>query len=627
LALSLLRIHRRERKAPKNNAVYIQYRKSRTLLHAFVAVWLAGATLCQAQVTLTVTPPVVSNTYTGLITLNITGLTNGQQVTVQTFLDLNGNGVVDPGEPMLDAFKITDGKAMIIGGVTNVSVPFDSNPAPGAITTTLSFAPPLENIVGQKIYRVVSTPPGAFPPARALLNVTNAPLGQSVTGLVSSNGVAPLPNAVVVALTPTDQKYVGSTVADGTGHYLLTLPVGAYLLLPALPGYYTDQNLSPTVTLTTGASSTNNLTLTNGTVAISGQVYDSVSSNALMGVFLQAQSGSLFGVTFTDTNGNYTAAANTNNWKMKLTSDRLGRRAYLAPQGNALTVNATLGSVTNANMALYKGNALFYGQLTISGVPVPNFPIEANDNNQILSSKSFTDLNGNYGVAALMDTNVLGTSNASWYCSANPSDASAPGLTNYIYSSSTNVTLATNQAMLQNFIGLPITATISGRLVNNSGVAVSHVGVGAGATIAGNQFTAAYVDTDANGNFSFGAASGQWYLNANCCGSDGLSNAGYFDPASFHLVTIPPTNAVMNIVVYPVGSPVLTQPEWLGPGEFGFNLSGSAGNNYAVQATTNLGSTNWTTITTVSNLSGNGIFIIDFGATTPLRFYRAVQLP
>ena len=44
---------------------------------------------------------------------------------------------------------------MIIDGITNINVPFDSNSATGAITTTLNFAPPmvLENIVGQKVYR------------------------------------------------------------------------------------------------------------------------------------------------------------------------------------------------------------------------------------------------------------------------------------------------------------------------------------------------------------------------------------------------------------------------------------------------------------------------------------------
>src|ERR1700722_19717056 len=94
---------------------------------------------CSAQVAVTVTPSAISNTYSGFITLNITGLTTGQQVKVQTYLDLNGNGVVDANDPLVDVFSIADGGVTLIGGVTNISVPYDTNPAAGTITTALSF--------------------------------------------------------------------------------------------------------------------------------------------------------------------------------------------------------------------------------------------------------------------------------------------------------------------------------------------------------------------------------------------------------------------------------------------------------------------------------------------------------
>ncbi|MGA9450643.1 MAG: carboxypeptidase regulatory-like domain-containing protein [Verrucomicrobiia bacterium] len=589
--------------------------------------WFGGEVAAPAQVTLSVSPSVISNTYPGFITLNITGLTNGEQVTVQTYLDLNSNGVVDADEPMMDEFKITDGGASVIGGVTNISVPFDSNSATGAITTSLSFAPPLENIVGQKIYRVVSSPAGAFAPVTAVLEVTNAATGQSVSGMVYSNGVVPLPNAVVVALTATNQNYVASAVADSSGHYFLTLNPGAYLLLPALPGYYTDQSLLPQVTLNNGMSATNNLVLTSGTVAISGQVYNPSNSNVTLGgVFLQLQSGYLFEVAFTDTNGDYTAYATSNNWKISLTSERLARRGYVAPQNSALQVNATLGDVTNASIALYKGNALFYGQLTISNMPVPNITIECNDSNQLFSGKSYTDTNGNYAVAALVDTNVLGP-NITWFCSPNTGNEIETVLFNYIVNQTQNVTLTNGQAFLQNFSALPVTATISGRLVNNLGVPLSGISVGASATINSDQYGTAYVDTDTNGDYSFGAASGQWYVDVNCCGSHGLDSQGYYDPIGLHAVTIPPTNAIVNITAYPVGTPFLSQAEQISPTQFGFNLSGSSGNNYTVQASTNLASTNWFTLTIISNLPGNAVFIQDNEATNSQRFYRAFLGP
>ena len=137
-------------------------------------------------------------------------------------------GRLIPGEPMMDAFKITDGGAMIIGGITNINVPFDSNSATGAITTTLNFAPPmiLENVVGQKIYRLVS-PGGNFSSVTATLLVTNAVTAQTLSGTVYSNGVTPLPNAVVVVLPPNGNGYTGAVVADSNGHYLINVNPGS----------------------------------------------------------------------------------------------------------------------------------------------------------------------------------------------------------------------------------------------------------------------------------------------------------------------------------------------------------------------------------------------------------------
>ncbi len=576
--------------------------------------------------TLTVTPSAVSNSYTGFITLNIGGLTNGQQVKVQTYLDLNSNGVVEANDPLVDVFNITDGGAAVIGGITNVSVPYDSNPASGAITTSLSFALPLESIVGQRIYRVLSNPSGAFTPVTAVLNITNAAVGQSVSGIVYSNGVIPMPGAMVAALTLTNQNYVSGVIADASGHYFLTLNPGTYVILPVLPGFYTDQNLSPVVTLTNGMSVTNDLSLTNGTISISGSVYDEGNSNTLGGVFLQAQSSSLFAVTFSDTNGNYTFGATSNNWKIKLSDERLGRRAYLTLQGTALLAAAGSGNVTNANIGLYRGNALFYGQVTISGTPVPNVPVGCNDAVPIFSGKGYTDANGNYGVVALVDTNVLDPSDA-WSCAPDTGDSIYSTLNNYIFNQVDNVSFTNNQSYLQNFTGLPVTATISGQVVNNLGIPISGLSVGANTTIDGNNYTTAYVNTDTNGDFSFGATSGQWYVAPDCCGNDGLSSIGYYALSNYYTVNIPPNNPVVNIVIYPANIPILGQPGKVTPSQFNLNLYGASGYNYTVQTSTNLATSNWSTLTIVSNFPSSPYLIQDFQATNSARFYRAFQGP
>src|SRR6266851_2052075 len=92
-----------------------------------------------ATVGFTVTPSAVSNTYTGTITLQVTGLTNTETVVVQKFLDQNTNGVIGGADTLVQQFTLQDGVNSVIGGVTNRNVPGDLNSATGAITAVLNF--------------------------------------------------------------------------------------------------------------------------------------------------------------------------------------------------------------------------------------------------------------------------------------------------------------------------------------------------------------------------------------------------------------------------------------------------------------------------------------------------------
>jgi hypothetical protein len=285
-------------------------------IHLLFVALFGGLLLPTASAaTFSVSPPAISNMYSGVITLDIGGLATGEPVGVQRYLDMNANGVLDVGEPLVDGFRVTDGGANIIGGVTNINVPFDRNAATGAITTTLNMGTPqpLQNTVGAYIFRVFS-PTNNFSPTNATFVITNATYPQSVSGTVFSNGVAPLAGAVVVVLQQPSSgdegegEYVSGAVADATGHYQLNLNPGNYVLLPAMPGYFTDQSLAAMVVLTNGMAATNDLYLTNYTATISGNVHDSGSSSPLGGVMLLLEgSGNLFAITLTHTNGNYTA--------------------------------------------------------------------------------------------------------------------------------------------------------------------------------------------------------------------------------------------------------------------------------------------------------------------------------
>ena len=577
---------------------------SRFVIITFAA--LTASVISAGAVGLTLSPSATSNTYSGVLTVQITGLTNGEPVLVEKYLDSNGNGVIDLAEPLIDSFTIRDGGVSVIGGVTNLNVPFDSNPASGAITTTLSLAAAIEMVVAKHMFRFVS-PYGNFTPQTNSFTVTNAAFAQSVSGTVSV-GLAPVPYAIVVVLSQPNFNFVTAVFADGSGHYSVKLAPGSYGLMPVLPNYYTDQSHAGMVTLASGQTATADLFLTNGSPSytISGQVADATNGAPLAGVFMQFESGDLFAIAFTDANGNYSAALSPSFWRVKLESNRLARRAYVTAQTQ---VDATAGSVAGVSLPLPKANALFYGRITDNAsVPFGNIDFHAQDSVQQFKSDGYSDASGNYAVAVL-------ASGGSW--SDSPSTSENPTLYNYIVNSFGDTAISAGQAIRQDFIATRATAQISGRLQDNAGNAVAGIGIGGNATIAGTLFNI-YSTTDSSGNYAMPAAAGNWSLWVNCCGNEGLDSRGLFDPFN-HNVPVPPTNAVLNITVYPTGTPFLTQPMRFSPTQFGFNLNGSPGSNYTVKASTDL--VNWTNLFSV-NLSSNSMFLQDTQATAIRKFYK-----
>jgi hypothetical protein len=586
-----------------------------TLLLFTLALVLPGSV--KAIPALSVSPSVISNTYSGLITLNITGLTNTEQVTIQRWFDGNANGAVDAGEWLADSFNITDGGAMVINGVTNLNVPFDRNATGGAITTTLNCTPGMviETMVGHFVFQMAS-PTGNFVPVQAAFTVTNAALNQSVSGIIYSNGV-PVPYAVVVAQDLQQNNPTGSAMADASGHYFLTLAPGNYGLIGSAPNCYFNQNAAPMVTLTNGVAATNDLFLTNGTVTLSGRIYNSANSNAIGGLLLQLQSGPFFGIAFTDANGNYSAAVTPSFWKIKASKERLARRAYVYPNAT-FQVDTTAGNASNADLALPKGNALFYGRITdSSNNPFANIKVDASTGDSVPNSydaKGYSDLNGYYTVVALADgTNY-------WGCSVN--DAQNVIIAHYVLNTFNNLIISSNQTILQNFIALPAIGTISGHVQNNSGNPVTGVGLYGNANISGNNYQTQDAVTDNLGNYSLQVAAGQWsvqFLNGGF--QDTLDAHGYVDPTMPHIVNVPPTNAVLNMTVYPIGTPFITMPQRFGTTQFGFNLNGAMNVSYTVQYSTNLASTNWANL--FSLILTNSVFpVLDSQATNSPRFYR-----
>jgi len=188
----------------------------------------------RAAVSFSVTPSAVSNTYSGTLTLQVGGLTNGETVVVQEFLDANTNGVIDSGDWLVQQFQLTDGLASVIGGIVNSNVPGDTTPTNAAITAQMSFltSGPALAMGARYLYKLSSPVDHFTPPLTTPFDVTNVPYSQSITGNVVCSGTN-VPNAVVMVFSGVafESTPIGGAVANNAGGYRIPLPPGTYNLM------------------------------------------------------------------------------------------------------------------------------------------------------------------------------------------------------------------------------------------------------------------------------------------------------------------------------------------------------------------------------------------------------------
>ena len=541
----------------------------------------------------TITPNAVSNTYTGVITLQVTGLTSGDTVVVQKFLDADANGMVDGGDMMMQQFNLTDGQAgMVIGTVTNSNVPGDTDGAVnGQITAKWNFANGdfVQNLVGNYLYKF-SSPAGHFPPQTNNFSVTNFPFAQMFTGnVVSNSSGTTLSNAIIVLFPPPRSGHnglgqpLGGTVANKAGAYSLMAPAGTYTLVAFATNYVFNIKKAPVVTLGSSQIISTNLTLTNTTTTLTGKFVDAANNTiGLPGVFLPVESiNNLLSITFTDTNGNFTAHVTPGGWNVGSDDSGLIVHGYVG-SNNGTNVN----NGANVLVPFPKASALFYGSVKDNtGRPMAALDVNAYDSNSNLySMDGYTDTNGNYVVGVLGGLGL----NDTWQISI----GSDSGPANYVFSQpqldqngSTNISVG--QALLVNFTAIFATNTISGNVKDSNGNNIAGVGVATSANINNTNYQT-YVDTDSNGNYSLNVTNGLWNVSLNCNGgSDSLSQLGNYACPNNVYVNIASNNAVTNFVVQSCGGISISPASPLPFGEVGVFY------NQSIQASDCSGIYNW----------------------------------
>jgi len=538
---------------------------------ALLSLALCFCQTAQAVVTFTITPSAVSNTFGGTIALSVSGLISGDAVVIQDYLDANTNDVIDGGDILWQQFNLTDGQQSIFhngaAAVTNFNVPGDTDgTANGTIVAKYVFqAGSPQAIAGKYAFRLYS-PAGHFTPITNLFVVTNFPYAQSFTGNVVSNGTSTtLTNAIVLLfdVSSGNLHVVGGAVANNAGSYTIKAPPGTYTLAAIKSNFVASTTVAANLVLGGGATVTTNVNLLSTTQSISGRVVDANNSSLGIAGFLvpvQTQNG-LLSVTFTDTNGNFTARVNANQWKVEGNEEGLMTYGYLALQ-NSTTVDTSTGSVSGVTIAVPKATAIFYGTAKdtlnhpLAGISLNS---QQQDNNYQYQSEGITDANGNYVAGALAGDWSTGVNSDS-----NP--------TNYDFSQGNNATLTNGQAYQQNFTAILATNHITGHVQDNNSNPIGGVAVSANATISSVNFQA-QVDTDTSGNYSLNVANGSWSVNVNCNGGDdsldGILGSGNYACPNQQNVVIANNNQAANFTVQVCGGVEITTTSPLPDGQAG----------------------------------------------------------
>ncbi len=461
----------------------------------------------QAAVGLTLTPSTVSNTYSGPISLQITGLTNGETVLLERAIDANANGSVDAGELLVQSFRVTDGRVTSFGGVRDMNIAGDEDgTANGQINAVIYLSAAPEFGRGASSYTIrLSSPTSRFSSVTQPFTVTQTAYAQRITGTVTSGG-APVTNAAVALLIPVgdDIQFIAATFTDSAGNYSLNAAAGGgYLVLAAKPGYVSDLTAAPMVTLNSGQVLTTNLTLIASTRTISGNVSDGATGNGIAGLqlFLQSDNNTLT-FAFTDANGNFTAPVVSDRWKIDISDFSLSQIGYLRPQ-NKPRIDATTGNISGVSIPLARETALIYGHLRNStNAPLAGISFSCNDGNNQFQANATTDANGYYSV---------GVTAGSWYVGA---DNRNPALAGYLVQG-TNVTVSADQAIQVNFIALRATAHLLGRVTDPGGLPISDLTILA-FTQSGGSSSAT---TAPDGSFDLGVFGGNWTVQLETSGA------------------------------------------------------------------------------------------------------------
>ncbi|HUR46846.1 MAG TPA: putative Ig domain-containing protein [Candidatus Saccharimonadales bacterium] len=311
-----------------------------------------SAPSAEAAVTLVVNPASVAWNTPNPVSLNVASLANHQPILVEEFSDLNGNGSLDAGDPLILSFQVQDGEVPLFGGVRDSNRPGDEDGATnGQVRVDLVFGnlPERNRAIGNYLFRVSSTN-NSFAPISQAFTVSQAGFAQSISGKVL-NGATPVPSAFVgLLVAENDGDFVAGSATDAVGNFSINVPPGDYMLIALKPGYVCNFSTAPIVNVASGINSTQNVSVLPATRTISGAVIDATSSNGIPGVqlFVQSQDGQV-ALGFTDQAGTFSVPVTAGLWQLQPSETTT---ALLGYNKRKASVDTTTGDVSGVLMPL-----------------------------------------------------------------------------------------------------------------------------------------------------------------------------------------------------------------------------------------------------------------------------------
>jgi hypothetical protein len=527
--------------------------------------------------TFVISPSTVPNLSLGAISLQIGGLTNGESVLIERFLDSNGNGVIDAGEPLVQSFTLTDGRVASIGGVRNRNIPGDDDLlSNGQISSALNFqaGPEFSRGSSTQLLRM-SSPTGRFSPVQQTLTVTQSVLAQQITGTVSSGGIGvPFAPVGLLMQVGTDNEFISATIADSAGNFVLYVTNGTYQVIGFKHGYIGNFSTSPLVTIA-GANTNVLVPLSAASLNLSGNVTDADTSLGLSGFQFFATSGNNdYTAFFSDAQGNFSIPINTGKWKIEPSDFSALLGGYFRLQTKPSVSIGTV-DVTGMNVPLTKGTAMIFGSLkTDQNVALPAVRLFGSDSGNLFQSTCYTDTNGNFFLPANAST---------WYFGVDGQGAGLPA--GYVVQQ-VQLTLTNGQPVLTNLVAQRVSAYLAGKAIdsnNNPITGGNMIGFGpngqnAGASIAND------------GTFALPASAGTWTVSLDSQTAAGQNLVG--PQLSFNVtdgVNISNISYVAVVATRTITGTVHTATNTAVTGVFVFANATVNGTNYNATGTTDGG--------------------------------------